>query len=162
MLEQHSYPKGNRNMPYKNSRIIVDGIKDHAIISTDINGYINDWNVGAELIFGWKRNEVMGKLASLIFTPEDLNHGVDKEEMMSAATLGKAEDKRWHIKKNGIRFYANGIMNSLLDDTGKVMGFVKVLRDDTERIMIEDEKRRAEISAESRFCDKLFSLSRAF
>jgi PAS domain S-box-containing protein len=58
--------------------------------------------------------------------------------------LGKAEDRRWHVRKDGTRFFANGIMNPLRDEAGAVYAFVKVLRDDTDRKIVEEAGKRAE------------------
>lgn len=131
------------------SRILIDGIRDHAIIRADINGRIQDWNLGAEKLFGWKKEEVLGKNGAIIFTHEDLASHADEKEMKTANRLGKAEDTRWHVRKDGSRFFANGIMNSLIDNDGNIFGYIKVLRDDTERLKIEELKKEAELEAES-------------
>lgn len=115
----------------KHYKFLFEEIKDHAILTTDIEGIIQDWNSGAEAIFKYPRAEAIGKKASFIFTPEDLATKVPEEEMKTAIETGRAEDKRWHVKKDGTRFFANGIMNPLCDEKGRAIGFVKVLRDDT-------------------------------
>lgn len=114
-------------------RLVVEGVKDHAIIRTDPRGIIEDWNPGAENVTGWSRKEVLGKKGSIIFTPEDLAKGEDEKEMRIARETGKAEDNRWHIKKDGSRFFATGAMNPLKDAKGQLTGFVKVFRDFTEK-----------------------------
>jgi PAS domain S-box-containing protein len=118
-------------------RLIIENVKDHAIIRTSPDGRIFDWNSGAENIFQYREDEVRGKDCRLLFTPEDLAQGAAEQEMKTALATGKAEDKRWHVKKDGSRFFANGVMNPLRDATGRVLGFVKVLRDDTERATAE-------------------------
>lgn len=133
----------------KTSRAIIDGIRDHAIIRLDNNGRIQDWNAGAENLFGWKKEEVLGKNCAFIFTPEDRDKKEDFKEKEVASREGRAEDRRWHIKKDGSRFFANGIMNSLIDNDRNIYGFIKVLRDDTERLKIEEQKKEAELQAES-------------
>lgn len=125
------------NRAGETNRILLDGIKDHAIIRSDTEGIINDWNAGAENILGWTKSEAIGKNASFIFTPEDRSKQEDVKEMNLAAQKGKAENKRWHVKKDGSRFYANGIMNPLLKNDGSVFGFIKVMRDDTDRLKSE-------------------------
>jgi PAS domain S-box-containing protein len=124
-------------------RLIIESVKDHAIIRTSPDGRIFDWNSGAENIFQYRRDEVHGKDSRLLFTPEDLARGVAERELETAIATGKAEDKRWHVKKDGSRFFANGVTNPLRDAQGRVLGFVKVLRDDTERINAETEKKEA-------------------
>lgn len=124
-------------------RLIVESVKDYAIIRTSADGRILDWNSGAEHIFQYGRDEVHGKDSRLLFIPEDLARGAAEQEMETALATGKAENKRWHIKKDGSRFFANGVTNPLRDAAGNVLGFVKVLRDETERIDAETERKEA-------------------
>jgi PAS domain S-box-containing protein len=125
-------------------RLIVNNVQDHAIIRTDCDGNIREWNRGAENILGYTREEMIGKNVSAIFTPEDLAEHADKREMVTALENGKAEDKRWHVRKDGFRIYANGILNPLRDDDARILGFVKVLHDDTLRMQAEESLKDSE------------------
>lgn len=120
-------------------RNLLASIKDHAIIKSDINGVVTDWNKGAEKILGYTREEIIGKSASIIFIEEDLKEKADVEEMRTAEMKGRAEDERWHVRKDGSRFFANGILNPLFDEDQNHVGFVKVLRDQTEFMQIQNE-----------------------
>lgn len=122
-------------------RTVVEGIKDYAIIRMDREGNVVDWNRGAEEILGYTREEILGVQGKIIFTKEDLDKGAAEKEMEIALKTGKAEDKRWHVKKNGALFFANGVMNSLRDESNRLIGFVKVLRDETERKTHEDDQK---------------------
>jgi PAS domain S-box-containing protein len=115
----------------ENLRLTLDGVKDHAIIQTDESGYIVSWNTGAEKILGWTRDEVLGTSGHQMFTPEDLSHNIPQLEMDTARTAGKVENSSWHVRKDGSRFFASGTMNTLRDESGNVLGFIKVLRDQT-------------------------------
>src|SRR6478672_2523022 len=86
-------------------RLAIHRIRDFAIIFSDLNGIIVAWNEGAELMFGFKANEAIGQSIALIFTPEDRAHQAHIAEMETALTAGRAADERWHIRKNGSRFY---------------------------------------------------------
>ena len=114
-------------------RLLVDGAKDYAMILLNADGQVTSWNTGAERILGWTEEEVLGRPADLIFTPEDRAVGVPAEEIARAATEGKALDLRWHLRKDGSHFFADGIMESLRDEDGTLRGFAKVLRDATEQ-----------------------------
>lgn len=118
---------------------LISELKDHAIILTNKNGIIIDWNTGAENIVGYKKAEVLGKSASIIFTTEDLAKGVDVKEMETAIKFGKAEDNRWHINKNGKPFFATGVMNPLTQRDGEVIGYIKVFRDSTQYRLEEEQ-----------------------
>ncbi|GEM_PF-1338421 len=118
---------------------LVAGLKDHGIILTDQNGLILDWSPGAENIVGYKKAEVLGKSASIIFTPEDISKNEDIKEMKTAKIHGKADDNRWHLRKDGTFFFASGVMNPLKLESGEVVGYIKVFRDST-HYRLEEER----------------------
>jgi signal transduction histidine kinase len=65
---------------------------------------------------------------------------------------GRAEDERWHLRKDGSRFWAAGIVTALWDDAGKLRGYAKILRDITDRKLaqeklLEESRRRDEFLA---------------
>jgi PAS domain S-box-containing protein len=123
-------------------RSVVESLKDYAIISMDTVGRIEGWNVGAERMFGYKAEEAMGSSGEIIYTPEDRKRGVFAEEMMTALHKGRAEDERWHLRKNGTRFYVSGLLSPLGDS--KPTGFVKVARDLTAQRQATEGLRRAQ------------------
>ncbi|WP_244481173.1 PAS domain S-box protein [Rhizobium sp. Leaf371] len=113
------------------SRQILDGAVDYAIMALDLDGKITRWNEGARRIFGWNKDEVTEQHWDLILTPEDREAGAAREAMSAALASGTAHHERWHIRKSGERFWANGEISTLVDEQGDVVGFVKVLRDRT-------------------------------
>jgi PAS domain S-box-containing protein len=119
-------------------KYVVEAVKDHAIIRFDTSGRILDWNAGAENIFQYKKAEAIGKHGSLIFTPEDRAHLDHVTEMEVALKTGKAEDERYHVRKDGTLLFAMGSLYSLNDSTGTLLGFVKVLRDETLKKLAEE------------------------
>jgi PAS domain S-box-containing protein len=119
-------------------RLLVDGARDYAMILLDEAGRISHWNLGAQRILGYEEAEVLGHSAECIFTPEDQAAGVPARELETARALGKALDIRWHQRKDGSRFWADGVMECLRNEAGQVRGFAKVLRDATERKATED------------------------
>ena len=121
-------------------RLLLENVKDYAIFFLDTEGRIIRWSLGAERILGYQEAEILGQPSSVIFTPEDLQQGVDQEELEQAVTEGRAEDERWHIRKDGTRFWASGISTPLRDETGQLRGFSKIMRDFTERKQAEDER----------------------
>ncbi len=96
-----------------------------AIIVTDTSGTVTDWNVGATRILGWSAEEMCGQPIERIFTPEDRTTGQMRKEMDGVLRDGHAEDMRWHLRKDGGRFYAVGDMTSLRGLDGTHRGFVK-------------------------------------
>lgn len=121
-------------------RLLLENVKDYAILFLDTQGRVSRWSLGAERMLGYQESEILGQPGSIIFTPEDLQQGVDKQELETAVTDGRAEDERWHIRKDGSRFWASGISTPLRDETGQLRGFSKIMRDFTERKQAEDER----------------------
>jgi PAS domain S-box-containing protein len=129
-------------LPY---RTLVKEIKDFAIFHLDSEGRVLSWNEGAEIVFGYAADEIIGQHFSIIFTPEDRKSGVPEHELEKAGRVGRAEDVRWHLRKNGSRFYASGITTALRDEAGALLGFAKVARDATARKLAEDNLVESEI-----------------
>jgi len=123
-------------------RKAIEDIRDYAIFLMDADGLVTSWNLGAQHILGYREDEIIGRDAGRFFTPEDRSKGVPEKELGTAATLGRAEDERWHVRKDGSRFWASGVVTPVLDQTGKLIGFSKVMRDMTERNKITEERDR--------------------
>jgi len=113
-------------------RLIVENARDYAIFSLDLGRRFTTWNPGAERILGFREAEVLGQNGDLIFTPEDRADNVPEKEARTALETGRAADDRFHLRKDGSRFWASGVMMSMRDDSGTAIGFVKILRDQTE------------------------------
>ena len=120
-------------------RLIEENVRDFAIIVLDTAGCVVNWNIGAERILGYKEDAVLGRSVSLIFTPEDEEQGVSAMELKTAAATGRAEDERWHQRQDGSRFWASGIMTGLRDEAGALCGYVKILRDFTDRKQAQEQ-----------------------
>ncbi len=125
-------------------RLLLEGAKDYAIFAVDTEGRVASWNAGAERLFGYEKGEIVGEQGSLLFTPEDRRGGVPDEELRRARTEGRAEDERWHLRKDGSRFFASGFVRPVRDEEGKLCGFSKVARDVTERKKAQEALRESE------------------
>jgi two-component system, chemotaxis family, CheB/CheR fusion protein len=114
--------EGERRM-----RIVAEGTKDYAIITFDDEGRITSWNAGAERIFGYTEAEMIGQSADLLSTEEDRASHVAQREFAEARLNGRTDEERWHVRKDGTRFFASGVL-SRLDEAG-MSGFAKIARD---------------------------------
>ena len=126
------------------NRRIVEAVTDYSIFTVDADGVIVDWTPGAEAIFGWPADEARGKPTDIIFTPEDRGRGVPEQELATARARGCANDERWHLRRDGSRFFANGSVRPLHDEQGAITGFIKIARDETERRAAEAVLRETE------------------
>ncbi|MEK1888206.1 MAG: HWE histidine kinase domain-containing protein [Phyllobacterium sp.] len=114
------------------AELVLESAIDYAIITADLSGNVTSWSVGAENIFGWSEDEAMGLAADIIFTSEDRTHEVPRKEMANALKNGRATDERWHVRKDGSKFWASGEMVPL-QDGGPPEGFLKIVRDRTQQ-----------------------------
>ncbi|MBE9201290.1 MULTISPECIES: PAS domain S-box protein [unclassified Nodularia (in: cyanobacteria)] len=121
-------------------RMMVESVQEYAIFSLNTEGYISTWNTGAERLFGYTEDEILGQSFGIIYTAEDRAIGAPSQEMSKAAKTGRAEDVRWHLRKDSSRFFADGVLAPIYENTGALRGFTKIARDMTERKQIEEER----------------------
>lgn len=120
---------------------IYDSATDFAIFTLGPDGVVSSWNAGAEAILGFSESEMLGAGTAVIFTPEDRANGEPDNEMRTAAATGKSADYRWHLRKNGERFWADGVMTPIRDDADEVIGYLKILKDITAVKLAQDQIR---------------------
>jgi len=117
----------------ENLKLIFESINDYAIILLDVNGYINSWNTGAEKFTLYRQDDILGKHFSILFPIEDQLNDLPKKELETAIIEERSEVEGWRIKKDGNRFWSLSIINVLRDKSGNISGFIKILKDMTER-----------------------------
>ncbi len=117
---------------------IIDSLQDYSILTLDNELKINSWSSGSVTIFGYESEDILGKSFDTIFTEEDKKNGIPQKEIDKALKEGRAVDNRWHICKDESTFYAYGLVFPLLGIDGERLGYVKILRDLTERKKAED------------------------
>lgn len=112
-------------------RLTVEAAKDYAIFVTNSDGFITDWLPGAVEVFGWDADEVVGRPASMLFTPEDRETGEPEKELAEARENGMAPNNRWHLRKDGSRIFIQGSVRALTHG-GEQSGFLKIGQDVTQ------------------------------
>jgi PAS domain S-box-containing protein len=121
--------------------LIFDSARDYAIYTLDLEGRVTSWNPGAQRLLGWSEAEMLGRVTDVFFTPEDRGtDGVPATELRRVVEEGRAENERWHLRKDGTRFWASGLAMPLRDEAGGLRGFLHILRDRTEARR-EEERR---------------------
>jgi PAS domain S-box-containing protein len=108
-------------------RLMVESVSDYSIFAIDSGGRILNWNKGAEEVFGYSKEEIVGKSFAILFTPEDRKSGAPEREFEIAKYAGRADDNGWRLRKNGSRLWVSGSVSALKDDTGKMIGYVNVV-----------------------------------
>ncbi len=123
-------------------RLLVENVKDYAIVLLDPEGRVLSWSPAAEGLKGWKADEIIGQSFERFYPDEDVGHGKPRRELDTAASEGRFEDEGWRVRKNGSRFWANVSITALRGPDGRLRGFGKVTRDLSERKQAEDRIRR--------------------
>jgi PAS domain S-box-containing protein len=118
--------------------LVAENVRDFAVFTTGLDGVVASWNPGVESLLGYAEEEWVGRHVSLIYTPRDLAQGAPDWGLKTALAEGRAEDRRWHVRKDGSRFWADGLLILLRDDAGAPRAFAKILRDDTARKRAEE------------------------
>ena len=140
-------------------RLLVESIKDYAIIMLDLEGRIVSWNAGAQRIKQYQASEIIGQSVSCFYTQEDLEIGKSQWGLKFAASQGSFEDEGWRVRKDGSSFWANVIITALRDAKGQLQGFVRVTRDITERKRAEEALQRAHTQLEIRVEERTAQLT---
>jgi PAS domain S-box-containing protein len=134
-------------------RLLVEAVQDYAIFMLDADGRVISWNVGAERLKGYKASDILGEHFSRFYPEEDLRTAKPQRELEIAVKEGRVEDEGWRLRKDGSRFWANVIITALKDGDGRLIGFMKVTRDFTERMQAEralqESKRKLQDSEKS-------------
>ena len=141
-------------------RLLVQSAKDHAIFMLDREGRVTTWNTGASRIKGYSPEEIIGQHFSLFYSPEEVASGKCERELEVAAVTGKFEEEGWRFRKNGTRFWASVIIEPIRDNDDQLIGFVKVVRDLTEKRNAEAERiRLAQAQEAIRLRDEFLSIA---
>ena len=117
----------------------VRHVKDYAMFMMDEQGILTSWNAGVESLLGYSEQEWIGQHASIIFEPESHPRKAFEAETELARTAGSAADVGWHRRRDGTKLFASGILNVVRDGQGSVLGYVKIMGDDTVRHVLLDK-----------------------
>lgn len=112
-------------------QLLVEQAQEHALILLDPAGEVVSWLGGARRIFGYVSDEIMGRAITNLFSREDIEKGIPEWELKVASENGAAEDDRWMVAKDGLRFWATGALIPLRRN-GELIAFAKILRNRTD------------------------------
>jgi PAS domain S-box-containing protein len=118
-------------------RLLLEGVQDYAVFMLDPEGRVTSWNTGAQRITGYSASEIIGHSFERFFLPADVAAGRPANELREAMLNRRSEDRGWRLRKDGSRFWAEAVVTSLRDASGRMRGFAKVVRDLSDRKRIE-------------------------
>ena len=122
-----------RYMSEARFRLFVSGVVDYAVYTMDTEGRVTSWNAGAQRIKGYTEREILGRNFARFYTAEDQKAGVPRQALETAARESRYESEAQRVRKDGSVFWAHVVLDPIRDSTGRLLGFVKVTRDVTER-----------------------------
>ncbi|MDI1449876.1 PAS domain S-box protein [Polyangium sp. 6x1] len=125
-------------------RLLAENVVDYAVFVTDPRGVVLSWSKGAERLLGYPEDEVVGRSSDLFFTPSDIQSGTPQLERDQAQATGRGDDDRWHVRKDGTRFWSSGVTKPLRAEDGSLHGFAKILRDRTDLRRLQEADRERE------------------
>lgn len=143
---------------------MISEVQDYAIILLDVNGNIENWNTGAEVIKGYKPEEIIGKNFRVFYSKEDQNNGLPARLLNEAIRVGRVTHEGWRVRKDGSRFWGSVVITALHDDQNNIIAFSKVTRDLTERKRTEDALKQtaAQLDLKSKSLERLNAELSAF
>ena len=125
-------------------RMLIEAVTDYAIYMLDPQGRISSWNPGARRFKGYQESEILGQHFSRFYTDADREAGLPQRALEIAALEGKFEGEGWRCRKDGTRFWAYVVIDTIRDASGNLVGYAKITRDLTERKLAEEALRQSE------------------
>ncbi len=125
-------------------RLVLEGLKDHAVFLLSLDGRVVTWNAGAERIQGYAADEIVGQNFSCFYPDDEVKRGAPEHELAAARDGSPYEGEGWRVRKDGSRFWAITTLTALRNESGKVRGFALVIRDITERQEAQEALRQAQ------------------
>ncbi len=135
-------------------RLLVEAVKDYAILMLDPQGRVVTWNAGAERIKGYKADQIIGQHISRFYLPENQAAGAPQQALAYAAERGQYADEGWRLRRDGSRFWASVTITAVRDESGALCGFAKVTRDLTERKRAEEQLKELNATLEQRVAER--------
>ncbi len=119
-------------------RLLLESVRDYAIIMVSPEGIVQSWNAGAHEITGYSANEIIGQHYGTFFRPPDVAAGKPGRELQQAVERGRYEEEGWRVRKDRSTYWANVVVTAVYDARSQLRGFAKIVRDMTERRRLEE------------------------
>jgi PAS domain S-box-containing protein len=125
-------------------RLLFENLEGYGVFTLDTQGRLSSWNAGAERIHGYPAHEIIGKHYSVFFSQEELRSGKPWAQLEEVVKHGHLEVEGWRVRRDGSRYWAEGVLTALRDAHGSPAGYGSVLRDFSDRRRTEETLRASE------------------
>jgi PAS domain S-box-containing protein len=125
-------------------QLLESSLRDYAVFTIDASGIVASWNPGVEQVLGYGREDFVGLPFATLFTPEDRAMQRPAEELARAAATGRSDDKRFHVRRDGTRFPADGVVRAIPGDVPGAISFLKLMYDATHQRRTSEALRHSE------------------
>ena len=112
--------------------MLIDNATDYEMITLNADGYLTSWSRGGQILKGYTAEEIIGHHYREFFSPEDQADKRPEAILTDAAARGRCECSGWRVRKDGSSFQVQGSVSAVRHADGRLKGFVKVARDDTQ------------------------------
>lgn len=130
--------------------LMVEEVQDYAILYLNHNGIVENWNVGAEKIKGYKAEEIIGKHFQIFYTKKDRDNNLPQKLLQLAREKGKAVQEGWRVRKDKSLFWASVVITAVHNKKNDVIGFSKVTHDLTEKKQADDKLKQNALELEQK------------
>ncbi len=130
-------------------RLLVDALKDYAVIGLDRNGNVRSWNSAAERLLGWSADQIIGDSVSRLYGIDANGEADARQALLASTAAGSHVRERWLAQNKGPTFFASIVTTAIRGDGGELIGFSKIIRDVTEAHQAADALRLAKEQAEA-------------
>ena len=124
--------------------LLVADVREYAVFVVAPDGTIMCWNPGAERLLGYQSTEVVGQHFSRFFSDEDIRSGQPEHELKASLADGRTDSVRWHVRKDGTRFWCASTITPLFDENKQLSSFARVMHDLTDTEAQAAQKKRSE------------------
>lgn len=125
-------------------RLLVEGVRDHALFTVNATGDVTSWNRGAERLLGLKESSILGRNFACIFNAEDIQKHLPERQLEVASHRGLSWDEGWYVRGDRKKFWAKVNITTLAQESGPVRGFAVLMED------VSEQKKFATILEETR------------
>lgn len=129
----HDREVAHRITTERRFQLLVQRATDYAIFTLDHNGIVSNWNSGAQRVYDYAADEIVGQHFSRFYTPADCFAALPSKSLRAAAAVGRYETEGWCLRKDGTHFWASVLTEAVRDEHGALAGFAQVTRDITDR-----------------------------